>query len=171
MTGDRRQWYTGGVQLGRHGQLLRARHEEQVLVMGNRYQHTQVDGVRHRRLVGSAAAEPFDQLGTRYPYGLLVGPRSLDLRGQAEDPAEAAARVPGLQKLLDGGEGVAAVEEVGDLAQPRQVRVAVHVGAAAPLGAREESAVLVGADVAHGRARGPGELVDAVLAHRASTTC
>ena len=62
------------------------------------------------------------------PGGLLVGPRAADLGDQSEHPAETAAGVPRLQEFLDGGQGVAAVEEVGDLAQPRQMGVAVDIG-------------------------------------------
>ncbi|GDY75555.1 hypothetical protein SAV31267_050400 [Streptomyces avermitilis] len=50
------------MQLDRHGELLGARHEEQVLVPGYRLQHPELERVRDRRVVG-AAAETLGQLG------------------------------------------------------------------------------------------------------------
>lgn len=134
VAGDRGKRDPGRVQLGGHGKFLGARHEEEAVVAGYRLQYAELHRLGDRGLVGGAA-EAGVQLGAGDPDGLLVGPRAVDLGDKTEDAAEATAGVVGLQELLDGGQAVAAVEEIGDLAQPDEVGVGVDVGPAAALGA------------------------------------
>lgn len=162
MTGDRRQRDTGGVQFGGDGEFLRAGDEELVVPAGDAFQDAQFHGLGERRLIG-AAPEGGVQLGAADAGRLLVGPRPVDLGDQAQDPAEVTARVPGLEEFLDAGEGVAAVEQIGDLAQPGQMGIAVDIGPAAAFRAGKQSAVLVGTDGAHRGAAEVRQVLDAVL--------
>ena len=125
MTGDRGQRYPGRVQLGCHGQLLGARHEEVVRPSpGIRSSTPELappppppprPGVPPNRSSSSARE-------IRTASSSVHGPSTSATRPST--PPSPRPGVPGLQQLLDGGQGVAAVEEVGDLAQPGQMRVA-----------------------------------------------
>lgn len=84
------------MQFGGYGELLRAGHEELVLSAGDTLQDTQLDGLGDRCLVGGAP-ESGVQVGTADTGRLLVGPGSVDLGDQAQDPAEVEGRRPRLR--------------------------------------------------------------------------
>lgn len=151
------------MQFGGAGELLRAGHEELVVLAGDALQDAQFDGLGDHRLVGGATLEGGVRLGTADTGRHLVTPRPVDLGDQAQDPAEVEAGVPGSQEFLDAGEGVATVEEIGDLAKPGQVGGAVDIGPPAALRAGEQPAVLVGADGADRGTADVGQVLDAVL--------
>ncbi len=187
MPRDSRQGYACRVQLGGDGQLLGAGDEEFVgggptplpLPPAPRLpclplpplrsrprswdglQDAEFDRVGDGLVVGNPA-ERLDQLCPADAGGALVGPRPIDLADQAEDSAEARAGVPGLQQLLDAGERVSAVQQLGDLPQPGQMLGAVHVGPSAAFRLRQQAAVLVRPDRAHRGAAVACEVLDAV---------
>lgn len=151
-----------GVQLDCYGQLLRARDQELVIPPRYAFEHAEV----HRlgdRLVVRIAAEPGVQLGPGDPVGLLVRPGAVHLGDEPEHPAQAATRVPCLQEFLDAGQGVAAIQQIGDLPEPGEVGVAVHVGPAAPFRRRQQAPVLVGADRPDRGAAHMRQVLDPVL--------
>lgn len=126
MAGDRQKRDAGGVQFGGDGEFLRAGDEERVVLAGDPFQDAELDGLGDRLLVGGAP-EGGVQVRAADTGRLLVGPRPVDLGDQAQDPAEVESCVPGLEEFLDAGEGVSAVEQIGDLAQPGQMGVAVDI--------------------------------------------
>ena len=165
MAGDRLQRDACRMQFGGDGEFLRAGDVELVVTVRDAFQDAQGDGLGHGGIVGSAA-EGGVQVGAADPGRLLVGPRPVDLGDQTEDAAEIATGVPGLQQFLDAGKGVAAVEQIGDLAQAGQMGVAVDVGPATAFGPRQQPAVLVGADGADRGAADVGQVLDAVFGRR-----
>lgn len=150
------------MQFGGDREFLRAGHQELVVAVGEAFQDAQLDGLGDRRFVGGAP-EGRVQVGAADAGRLLVGPGAVDLGDQPQYAAEVEAGVPRLEEFLDAGEGVAAVEQIGDLAQPREMGVAVDVRAAAAFGAGEQPAVLVGADRADRGAAEVGQVLDAVF--------
>lgn len=129
MTGDRQEGDAGGVEFGGDGEFLRAGDEELVVLAGDALQDAQFDGLGDRFLVGGAP-EGGVQVRSADAGRLLIGPRPVDLGDQAQYPAQVEARVPGREEFLDAGEGVTTVEQIGDLAQPGQMGLAVDVGPA-----------------------------------------
>ena len=115
--------------------------------------------------VGDSAEHPI-QLLRRDRGGLLVGPRGRERDAEAEKIAEVVAALKRVEQLADVRERVAAVEQLPDHPQSRQVRVVVDADAPLSPRRRDEAAILVRAHVAN---RGTGfarQLVDAIVPHR-----
>ena len=113
--------------------------------------------------VRQLAAEPLCQLSEREGERLLVRPRRRDGGAESDQVAQVLAVLPRLHELADAGQRPAPVEHLGHEREPGQVAVVVQADTPLPAGRRQQAAVLVGADVADGRPRALGELLDAVL--------
>lgn len=162
MNGYCAQRYARGIQLHGHRQLLRTGHQELVVATRDWFEYSQFHRFGDRFVVG-ASAELHFQFRAGDAVGPLVRPWPVYLGHEPENTAESASCVPGLQQLLDAGQGVTAVQQVGDLPEPGQMGVAVHVGPAPPFRGRQQPAVLVGADGADRGAAGVREVLDPVL--------
>ncbi|CAM2138382.1 hypothetical protein PT2222_100234 [Paraburkholderia tropica] len=146
----------GGRGRVEHGRI--ARDERQALAF------QQAEFGEPREAAGRLRAEQLDQFGQRIGFGPRMRPRTADRVFEAEDRAQIAAVVDGLDEVLDIRERVAAREQVIDELEPRHVRVVVNAHAAALVGRHEQIAVLIGAHVAHRGAGHAREFVDGVLA-------
>src|SRR5205814_7937360 len=87
-------------------------------------------------------------------------------RLEAEQLAQPPLRLPRVDQLLDGGDRVAPLEQVEDQLEPLDVDPAVHRPPALTPRLWKQPALLVEADVADGRTRFPGQLVDRELVDR-----
>ena len=121
----------------------------------------QVGGV-HQPARREVAAEHLHQLDQRVGLGRLVGPRRGHRVAESHQVGDVVALGQGLEQIADAGQRVAALEHLRDDAQPTQVLLAVDRLAPLLLGRRDQSAILVGADVAHVGAGRAGQRRDRV---------
>ncbi|BFO22289.1 hypothetical protein SHKM778_86770 [Streptomyces sp. KM77-8] len=124
---------------------------------------TDIAEVQRRREVlrGDLAREVVGEfLGSEADRGLLGG------GVHAEEVAHVPAVVEGLGELGYPVQGVAALQQCRDRAQPGQMPVVVPGDTPLPARWRDQSALAVEPQGAHGDAGQPGQLVHAVLASR-----